>query len=43
MLKVAVIARSDEDVLLCVELRRRVLEGKVFAKTDGYTETGITE
>jgi hypothetical protein len=35
MLKVAVIARSDEDVMLCVELRRRVLQGKVFAKIGG--------
>jgi len=43
MLKVAAIVRPDEDVLLSVELRRRVLEGKVFARTDGYTEIGTTE
>lgn len=43
MLKVAVIVGPDEDVLLCVEMRRRELGGRVFARTDGYTEIGTTE
>jgi hypothetical protein len=40
---VAVIARSDEDGYCYGRNETEGVSGNVFAKTDGYTDTGLTK